>query len=227
MVRKVQRTEEFEDLKRKIPSGARSVQVQDSATGKTKYKPVDTLNELDVIMLNKSGIPIVMKKSPGKVKKVTIEPATPMTAEIVRMKNSALASDPVLAVARLNPEDPDVLHQIVLALGLESASIGFERYQAELRGEKTSELSMRRVNSLKAMADTWLKRKDQVVSRGIDMSSPAYRILMKQVFIAFQEALISSGVRPELAETIFSKLSKTMGSDEWAADTKQKIHSIV
>ena len=226
MVRKVKHTENFEDLKRKIPAGALSVQVLDAATGKTKYKAVDVLTEFDVIQLNKHGIPIVMKKSPGKAKQVVIEPVTPVAAEMIRQKSDALLFDPVLVVARARPEDPDVLHQIVLALGAESASIGFERYQAEIRGEKTSDLSVRRVNSLKAMADTWLKRKDQIASRGIDMSSPAYRVFMGSVLGLFKGSMESSGVRPELIETIFAKLSKSM-NDEWETDVKRKMHNMI
>jgi hypothetical protein len=210
----------------KMPPGAKCVQVKDAKTGKLKYKPVDEVTEHDAIQINKDGIPIVTRKAGGRPKNVIVEPVTRVAAEIMKMKADARAEDPILKVARKNPEDPDVLHQIVLALGDEAASIGFERLQAEMNGEKTSELSVRRIHALRALGDTWLKRKDQITTRGIDMNSPAYRVFMKEVLKAFQESLSQSGARPELIETVFAKMDKIM-NDGWEADVKNRMKSLV
>lgn len=226
MTKKIKAVEAFKELVAKIPADAKCVQVLDSKTGKLKYKPVADIHDLDIIQVNKVGIPITMRKLPGRPQNVVVEPATRMAAEIMRLKADTISADPILRVARANPEDPDVLHQIVLALGDEAASIGFERHQAEMNGEKTSELSVRRIAALKGLADTWLKRKDQITTRGIDMNSPAYRTLMKEVLKAFQEALASAGARPELVETVFTKLGRIM-NDGWEAETKARIKSIV
>jgi hypothetical protein len=224
--KKVKAVEAFKELAAKIPADAKCVQVLDAKTGKLKYKPIEELLDLDVIQVKKDGTPITMKKSPGRPQNVVVEPATRMAAEIMRMKTDTIATDPILKVAKANPEDPDVLHQIVLALGNEAASIGFERQQAERNGEKTSELSVRRISALKSLADTWLKRKDQITTRGIDMGSPAYRTLMKEVLKAFQESLTSAGARPELIETVFTKLGKIM-NDGWEAEVKARIKIVV
>ncbi len=226
MSKKVKAVEAFKELAAKIPADAKCVQVLDAKTGKLKYKPIEELLDLDVIQVKKDGTPITMKKSPGRPQNVVVEPATRMAAEIMRMKTDTIATDPILKVAKANPEDPDVLHQIVLALGNEAASIGFERQQAERNGEKTSELSVRRISALKSLADTWLKRKDQITTRGIDMGSPAYRTLMKEVLKAFQESLTSAGARPELIETVFTKLGKIM-NDGWEAEVKARIKIVV
>lgn len=226
MSKKIKAVEAFKELVAKIPADAKCVQVLDAKTGKLKYKPVEEIHDLDTIQVNKAGIPITMKKAPGRPQNVVVEPATRMAAEIMRMKSDVIATDPILKVAKANPEDPDVLHQIVLALGNEAASIGFERQQAEMNGEKTSELSVRRIAALKSLADTWLKRKDQITTRGIDMGSPAYRTLMKEVLKAFQESLTAAGARPELIETVFAKLGRIM-NDGWEAEVKARIKSIV
>ena len=226
MARKVKSTEEFKDLLAKIPQGSERVQVKDAKTGKLKYKPTEELTEFDDIQVNKDGIPVTMRSTPGRPKAVVIKPVTRMAEEIVKRKAEALASDPILKVARTNPEDPDVLHQIVLALGEEAASLRFERTQAELAGEKTSEVSVRAVNALKAVGDVWLKRKDQLTSRGIDMNSPAYRIFMKEVMAAFREALSSSGARPEMVETVFTKLAKIMNED-WESEVKNRMKIVI
>ncbi len=226
MPKKVKAVEAFKELVAKIPVDAKCVQVMDAKTGKLKYKALDELLDLDIIQVKKDGTPITMKKAPGRPQNVVVEPATRMAAEIMKMKAESVATDSVLKVARSNPEDPDVLHQVLLALGEEAASIAFERHQAEMNGEKTSELSVRRISALKSVADTWLKRKDQITTRGIDMGSPAYRTLMKEVLKAFQESLSSAGARPELIETVFSKLGRIM-NDSWEAEVKARIKSIV
>lgn len=226
MSKKVKAVEAFEELVAKIPAGAKCVQVLDAKTGKLKYKPANEIHNLDIIQVNKVGIPITMKKTPGRPQNVVVEPATRMAAEIMRMKSDTISADPILKVARANPEDPNVLHQIVLALGDEAASIGFERQQAEMNGEKTSELSVRRIAALKSLADTWLKRRDQITTRGIDMGSMAYQILMKEILRAFRESMESAGVRSELIETVFTKLGKIM-NDRWEAEVKVRIKNIV
>ena len=226
MPKKVKAVDAFQELLAKIPADAKCVQVKDSKTGKLKYKPIEELHDLDVIQVKKDGTPITMKKAPGRPQNVVVEPATRLAAEIMRLKSDTIASDPILKVAKANPEDPDVLHQIVLALGDEAASIGFERQQAEMNGEKTSELSVRRIAALKSLADTWLKRKDQITTRGIDMGSPAYRTLMKEVLKAFREAVDNAGIRPELAEMVFTKLGRIM-NDSWEAEVKARIKSVV
>lgn len=218
-------TDRFDALMAKVPKGAKFVQVK-TELGKIKYKPLDEVTDKDEIQVNKDGIPVTMKGNPGRPKSVTLEPATRVVAEVIKLKNEALDKDPVLKAVREKPEDPDVLHQIILGLGEEASSIGFERMLAEQNGDKTSELSVRRINALKAMADTWLKRKDQVTSRGIDMSSPAYRVFMEYVLETFKDTLLNSGVRPELIETVFARLIKTM-NDEWVAEAKNRMKNVV
>ena len=208
-----------------IPPGAKTVQVKDALTAKIKYKPIDEVQELDEVQFTKDGIPIVMRKLGGRPKAVVIAPVTPLAAESVKQKLDALAADPILRIAKANPDDPDVLQQVILALGNEVASIGWERQQAELQGDKTSDLSVRRVNALKALADTWLKRKLQITTQGVDMNSPAYRVFMGEVLKAFRMACSESGIRDELRETIFTKMDKIM-NDTWEADVKSRMKNM-
>jgi len=209
----------------KVPKGTKYIQVKNEM-GKCKYKPLDEVTDKDEIQVNKEGVPVSMKGNPGRPKTVVMEPVNRVAAAVIQLKSDAMLNDPVLKIAREKPEDPDVLHQIIMALGEEAASIGFERTRAEQNGEKTSELSVRRIGALKAIADTWLKRKDQISSRGIDMNSPAFRVLLKFIMETFQESMSSSGARPEMVETVFAKLAKMMG-DEWEAEARNRMKHVV
>jgi hypothetical protein len=147
-------------------------------------------------------------------------------AEIVRRKNDSILKDPVLQAVKTSPEDAAVLHQVVLALGEEAASLGFERLEAERDGKETSNISIRRVNTLKALADTWLKRKDQIVSRGIDLNSPVFKALLQYLLETFQEALVETGERPEMVEAVFARLGKLM-SEGWEAEAKNRMKKVL
>jgi hypothetical protein len=185
------------------------------------------LADTDEIQVNKEGTPIIMKGAPGRRKNIILEPANRTIAEVLRRKEQALGIDPIITVAKENPESPDVLHQIMLALGQEAASIAFERSEAERNGTETSNLSIRRVNALKAIGDTWLKRKEQIASRGVDLESSAFKSLFNFIMETFRDALNSCEVRPELIETVFAKFAQIVGGEDWEGEARNRMKHIV
>ena len=109
-----------------MPAGAKFAQVKDEK-GKIRYRAIEQLAVGDEIQVNTKGQPICTRISPGRPKDVKILPATPEVGELMERKNKSIADDPIIKMALQNPESPDVLHQILLALSEEAASIGFER----------------------------------------------------------------------------------------------------
>lgn len=208
-----------------IPEGATRVQVRD-AKGKIRYREPDDLADADDIQVNKRGKPIVMQAPPGRTPTPKLKPATPTVAALLEKKQKALETDAILSQAKEDPDSPDVLYGVMLGLGEEAASIKFERKEAEREGKETSQLSGRRINALKAVGDTWLKRREQIVTRGLDLDSPAWKATMGLMLETFQEAMNTSGVRPEMAETVFAKLSEML-NDEWEAEARNRVKSIV
>lgn len=215
-----------EELLAKIPPGTTRVYVC-TEIGKLKYKDIDQLADSDEIQVNGSGDPIVMKGKPGRKKNINIAPINSTVTEILKRKQVSLQTDAVLQVAKSDPESPNVLHQVVLALGEEAASINFERQEAERKGEDTTQISGKRIQALKAMADTWLKRKEQLVTRGVDIDSPAFKALFKYIVETMMQSMESTGVRAEMIETIFAKFGKTVDTAEWAAEAKNRMKNMV
>lgn len=214
------------ELVAKIPSGTTRVYVC-TETGQLKYKDIAQLADSDEIQVNQNDEPIVMKGKPGRKKNTVIAPANEMVAEILKRKQALLDVDPILMVAQKDPDSSDMLHQVVLALGNEAASIGFERLEAERKGEETSQISGRRISALRAMADTWLKRKEQLVSRGVDMDSPAFKALFKYIAETMKGSMDASGMRAEAVEAIFAKFGKVVDSDEWAVEAKNRMKGVL
>ena len=213
-------------LLKKVPEGADRIQVK-TETGKTRYRKIHELLDTDVIQVKKNGDPIVMMDSPGRRGEVYIGPASPLVAETLRHKEESLRDDPVRKEVTENPESPDVLHQVIVGLSEEAASIHFERQQAERRGDETSILSNRRIAALKAVGDTWLKRREQIQARGVDMDTPAFEAVLRFLLETFKEALDACGVRPQMSDTVFAQLGKVLDDDSWKDEAKRRIKNIV
>jgi len=210
----------------KVPKGSKRIKVIDE-NGKERYRDIGDLALGDEIQTNVHGIPIVMKGKPGRRRSVELKPANDIIAQKIQEKEGVIDSDPILTKAKADPESPDVLQEIINALGEEQASILWERLEAERHGDETSQLSGRRIQALKTMADTWLKRKEQLVSRGVDLSSPGFRAIFEWIMATFHEAMSSSGLRPEHIEAVFAKVSQDVDTDEWAAEAKRRMKAVV
>lgn len=201
------------------PEGATRISVTDR-TGRTKWRPLDAVEPFDTIML-RHGIPITMKATPGRPP--IIEGAANETvADHVRQKTRDLSSDPIVKTARTDPESSDLLHHVVVSLAEEAASLGHERRQAELEGHETSQISVRRVNALKAVAETWLKRKDQTASKEIDLASPQFKAIFAFTLDTFREAMADASLRPEMVEMVFAKLTAKL-QEGWEQEARNRM----
>jgi len=225
MVKRTKDVIEREALIAKIPPDAHRVQVI-TEKGQKKYRPVKEIAKNDVIQTTDDGEPVVMKGKPGRPKGVELAPVTPAVAEMVKRKKEAIDKDPLLSSVKTRPEDIEVLQQVVLALGEEAASLGFERQEAERNGRESSSISVRRVNTLKAMADTWLKRRDQLVAKGVDLNSPGFKAVLQYLLETFRGAMIACGVDEDMVDTVFARLSQDM-SDEWETEARSRMSHIV
>jgi hypothetical protein len=136
-------------------------------------------------------------------------------------KKTKIKSDKVLGETVSNPDSENVLTQVLVGLAEESASLAFEREEAERRGEKTSQISVRRVSALRTLGDTWLKKKDIMSSKSIDLESKAFKKLFGHIAETFRKACDEAGVRPELAESVFATFGSLVDDPEWMTDAKK------
>jgi len=132
------------DLLAKIPAGARRVKVK-TEKGETKYKGVNDLADSDEILVNADGDPIIMRAKPGRKAKADPQPANDTVKEIVKRKKTSVAEDKLRQVADADPDSDQVLHQVLVGLTEEVASLQFERLEAERLGKETSQISVRRM----------------------------------------------------------------------------------
>ena len=190
--------------------------------GHKKWLALDEVSDSDTILLKETGEPLVMKGSPGRKSTPNLEASNEVVAEILRKKQETLARDPLLKIAKDSPESADLLHLVMVGLAEESASIGFERAEAEREGKGTSTISVRRIGALKSVAETWLRRKEQLVDREIDLKGPAFKTIFTFVLETFRLSLEDSGLRPEMIETVLAKLSERI-KDGWEEEATNRV----
>lgn len=213
-----QTREQREELLSRMPPGVRRVAVL-GLDGKQSYKRPDEVDlDNDEIMLNNSGEPIVMKGKPGRKARPKLVAATPQAAAAVEARIDHIAQDSILIQAISNAEGDGVLNAIMQGMAEEAAQIEFDRHEAASKGESTSNLAARRARVLKAMADTWLKRKQQISGGVIDLDSPAFHALFGLILQTFKEAMEEAGTRKEHIETIFAKLVMALQDETWKQD---------
>lgn len=213
-----------------IPKGAVRVKVIDEK-GHEKYRNIqrdglDAILESDEIVLL-DGVPITMQSKPGRRKKPPApKPPPPVNhtvAELVATKKRYLEEDPIIRQLNRGIDSEDVLHLVMHGFAQEAASLAFERTEAERTGKETSQLSIRRINALKALGETWIKRKEQLAGRMIDLDSPAFRKLFEFMLECFRESMHKGGVPRDQAEAVFVALSERMTEETWEEEARKKM----
>jgi hypothetical protein len=208
-------------LEQILPPGVSRVQVTDEM-GKTRWRAPHEIADTDEIALDLEGNPVIMANKPGRPQKVDLQPASEVAAEVRKQKRDHINKDHLLNVITANPEKSEVLDHVMRGLAEEAASLAFERSEAERKGESTSQVSMRRVNALKAVGDSWLKRKEQITSSGVDMDSPAFRKVFALITETFKASLEEAGLRHEMIETVYAKFAKKL-DDDWYKEASKRM----
>jgi len=208
----------------KVPVWASRIKVKDEK-GQGVYRTREEILDSDEIQTKKDGTPIVMRSAPGRRKDPVLTPATPIVAAIMKRRAETIQVDPILEVARRDPESSDLLQQVVLAVGEEAASLKFEREEAERAGQDPSNISVKRISALKTLSDTWLRRKEQIASRDLDLQSPGFKSVFRFILETIQEAMNGSGMSAEMIETVMAKAAQ-MFNDDWDNEAKNRLKNV-
>lgn len=206
-----------------LPDGVRRVQVID-ANGKQVYKRPDDVDiGTDEIVLNSEGAPIVMRGKPGRKTKSNLSAVTPHIAEVEQARVEHMSVDPLRKAARKDANSDAVFNALIAAMAEEAASIDFDKSEAARHGGDTATLSSKRARILKGLADTWLRRKQQLDGDLIDIESPAFKAVFGLILETFKGSMVDAGARPEMVETTFSKLAAALGEESWKQEAKLRM----
>lgn len=204
-----------------LPDGAR-IKVLDE-NGHEKWRTLADFSDSDTIVYKTDGTPYTMVSRPGRRPKVEVIPSSPVAAQKMKDKRVSIENDDLVNVIAEKPDSSDVLNTIMQQMAEEAASLYFERGDAERQGKETSAISMRRVNTLKSMVETWFKKKEQDGQRGVDVDSPSFKTALSFVAETLRDTMLASNMRPEQVEALFARFAKKLDSDEWRAELSARL----
>jgi len=142
-------------------------------------------------------------------------------------KRQTYKRDMVLRTTKKNSESSKVLDAVLIGLAEEATSIKFEKEEMERRGESTAQLSHRRIMALKAVSETWLKKRELTGGDGlIDLGSKEFQALFGFIMETFRIACDDAGARPELVDTIFARFAEAISDQDWVSDAKNRMEKV-
>jgi len=143
------------------------------------------------------------KKRPGRPTKVEIKPTSEEVAEIMKKKHRHLGSDPLLQALANSPDNLSTLDMVMYEFAKENASLDFERIEAERKGEDTTAISSKKIGALKALMDTWFKKRDVVVNDMFDFKDKKFEYLFEFILLRFRQSCEKSGMTEEQIQNLF------------------------
>ena len=209
-----------------VPDGARRIQVVDDK-GNLKWRRLNEVRPDDAPSLDSAGKPVFMHGEIGRPTKVELHdvmaPATPKVGDLIKVKAAQMRADPMVQMVLATPDNPDILDLASRALAEEISSLRFERMEAERQGQDTSQLSMRRVQAIKALVETFFKKKEQVRGVALDLASPEFKAVLTFIGETFATALQEAGVGPEQTQSIFDLFVKRIEDGAWNTEATSRM----
>lgn len=165
---------------------------------------------------------LTVKRGPGRPRKVERAPTVSdlqYHAIMAQKRQDFIKSDPLVKVLEDGKADVlDVLTVIKKEIAVETASLTFERLENEKRGRDTGQLSTRRIEALKKVAEIELKIKE-IDGESVNLSSER----MQKVFALWVEVMRESATEIDMPEELlnlfFNRFATKMeGWEERAAN---------
>jgi len=161
-----------------------------------------------------------VKRGPGRPRKVERAPTVSdleYHALMAEERQKFIGSDALVKAIEEHGDALGILHLIKKEVAREAASLHFERIETEKRGRDTGQVSTRRVEALKKIADIELKIKE-IDSESVNLSSER----MQKVFSLWVETMreVAQEILPqETLDLFFNRFATAMdGWEERAAN---------
>lgn len=147
------------------------------------------------------GMPLVIKRKPGRPKKVHVAPSADelaYAAEVNEARERHVHADSLVAVLGGQHGTSEVLRELKIGIAREGAALLFDRQQAAARGRPIEQLISRRIDALHKIALIELGirrlRADDIVDpNGVQMQT-TYRAFLKTVADVAAETLPSAAL---------------------------------
>ncbi len=211
-----------------IPSEVSRVKILNYA-GQEKWRDPKELEADDKIVVQNGALCFMYGKPGRKSTQQAEEDFSPLTEdaeEESRARQSFFDRDSILTKTLKDPGGDNVLEAILKGLAEEQASLAFERKTLERRNGPISQISLRRVNALKTMGELWFKRKEQLQTKEIDLSSEEFASLFRFINETFINAMTRSKLESDTIAVVKGELQALVNEESWVATAKKRMKDL-
>lgn len=204
-----QTSDEKVALVESLPATVKQIHVCDESGCSVWRKPGKILAS-DTIVFRKSGLPNL------RVAKVGAQDEEDAIAQRIKEREEFTTSDTMVRTAKHSMDPDDVNRQALIRMTEVTATMQFERLQAELEGESIDTMLMREMRALKTLSDAASKQVDQRLKRQeIDLGSMAFKTIVANLLRTFKGQMVRSGLSNAQANQIVSSMAELLDTEEW------------
>ncbi len=155
---------------------------------------------------------------PRKVERMATTEDLEYHAKMVAEKAKFIDVDPVVLAARKHADPMAMLAVVKSEVATEQAALHFQRIENEKHGRDTSQVSSRRIDALKKIADIELEIK-KLGADVIDIHGEKFQLVFKLWIEAIREVAVEV-LGPEQVDLFFNRLqTKLEGWEDRASET--------
>lgn len=133
-------------------------------------------------------------------------------------RDKFIESNVVVDAIRKHTDAADMLRLIKEQLACEAAALEWQRNENQKFGKDTAQVSSRRIEALKKMADLEVDIK-KMGADTINLKSEKFQRVFKYLIGSFREVCLDIGLRPEQIDLLFNRLASAMeGWEDKAAE---------
>ncbi len=152
-----------------------------------------------------------VKRKPGRPRKIERAATTSdleYHVEMVAKRQEFIGTDELVKAVEAKDGPLNILYLIKKEVAKEAASLHFERIETEKHGRDTGQVSTRRIEALKKIADIELKIKE-LDNESINLSSERMQKVFQQWVEALRE-IAQETMPPEMLDLFFNRFATVM-----------------
>ncbi|MEL7339020.1 MAG: hypothetical protein AAGM67_00935, partial [Bacteroidota bacterium] len=135
----------------------------------------------------------------------------------------AISHDELVKSFEVGNPDLETVDHIMKGISEEVAALKFDRREAERKGEKTVQISSKRIKGLKDLGDMLLKKYDYLQKTTIDLSSPQFGKLFTYILETFKRSMLEENISETEVEQVFSRLRKHVDDEGWKSEAQSRM----
>lgn len=163
------------------------------------------------------------KRKRGRPRKVALE-KTEYAMQVSQLQNTRLKGDSLYNSLGADPDNPSALDLIMRELAKEAVILDVDRSRALSKEEDTSAITAKRVHTLKATGDFWLKKHAILHTDQLDLKSKSISKLYEFFLEKVAESAEASGMSAEAQGIFFQTLAVTL--EDWQKEADAYINSV-